>query len=111
MDKLTKYRTILRETIMKYASFKPSIGDVDVEAIIDEAQGHYELMNSGWVNGHRIHGSVIHLDIRNGKVYVQYDGTDIGIADELVEAGIPKEDIVLAFKHPGIRQHTGFATA
>jgi hypothetical protein len=111
MDQLNNYRRILRETILKYASFKPSIGDVEVEPIIDEAQGHYELMHSGWVRGHRVHGSVIHLDIRKGKVYVQFDGTDVGIADELVEAGIPKEDIVLAFKHPEIRQHTGFATA
>jgi hypothetical protein len=28
-----------------------------------------------------------------------------------VEAGIPKEDFVLAFKNPAIRQHTGYATA
>src|ERR1700682_280981 len=94
MDQLNKLQSILRETILKYAQFKPSIGEVEVEAIIDEAQGHYELMHAGWVRGNRVHGSVLHLDIRNDKVYVQYDGTDIGIADELLQAGIPTEDIV-----------------
>jgi hypothetical protein len=111
MDKLAHYRTILRDLILKYASYKPSVGDVEVEAVIDEEKGHFELMNSGWVNGSRVHGSVIHLDIRKGKIYVQYDGTNVGIANELVQAGIPKEDIVLAFKHPDIRQHTGYAIA
>ena len=111
MDKLTHYKSVLRETILKYASYKPSVGEVEVEAVIDEEKGHYELMSTGWVNGNRVHGSVIHLDIRKGKVYVQYDGTNVGIANELVEAGIPKDDIVLAFKHPDIRKHTGYAIA
>jgi hypothetical protein len=41
----------------------------------------------------------LHLDILNGKVWIQRDGTEDGIADELEAAGIPRSDIVLAF-HP-----------
>jgi len=68
-------------------------------------------MYAGW-NGHRrIHGSVLHLDIRGGKVWIQCDGTHDGIADDLLEAGIPADRIVLAFKSPDIRPHTGFAAA
>lgn len=37
--------------------------------------------------------------------------TEEGIANELMEAGIPREQIVLAFRHPDTRKHTGFATA
>ncbi len=68
-------------------------------------------MYAGWNGPYRIHGSVLHLDIREGKVWIQYDGTEEGIADELVAAGIPPERIVLAFKSPDIRPHTGFAVA
>ncbi len=51
----------------------------------------------------------MHLDIKDGKIWIQYDGTEIGVADELVKLGIPKEDIVLAFHEPLLRQYTGFA--
>lgn len=109
MDELNEYRRIVRELVEEYGRYPPSVGDVRTEVIIDEEQGHYELMHSGWVNRRRVHGSVLHLDIIDGKVWVQYDGTDVGVADELAEAGIPRDRIVLAFKSPEVRPLTGFA--
>ena len=54
---------------------------------------------------------MLHLDIRDGKIWIQHDGTYDGIANALVEAGIPRDRIVLAFKPPDIRQYTGFAVS
>jgi hypothetical protein len=109
MDQLERYRKIIRDLIDTYARFKPSLGEVQVEVVFDEANDHYELMYAGWNGPYRIHGSVLHLDIRNGKVWIQHDGTEAGVAEELVQAGIPREHIVLAFKPPEVRPHTGFA--
>ena len=81
----------------------------ETEAVIDDEKGHYELMHVGWDGDRRVHGSVIHIDIIGKKIWVQHDGTSPGIAMELVEAGIPREDIVLAFHPAYVRQHTGFA--
>ena len=56
---------------------------------------------------------MVHLymfDIIDDKVWIQYDGTEDGIADELIEAGIPQDKIVLGFRPPEIRPYTGFAT-
>lgn len=103
MDHVDRYRQILRDLIHRYAQFKPSLGEVQIEVIIDEANDHYELMYAGWNGIYRIHGSVLHLDIRAGKVWIQHDGTEAGVAEELVEAGIPREHIVLAFKPPDVR--------
>ena len=111
MDTVNEYRRLLRELIERYARFTPSNGDIQTEAIIDAANDHYELIHAGWSGKHRVHGSVIHIDIRNGKIWIQHDGTNVGVADELVEAGVPREDIVLAFKHPDSRQYTDFAVA
>jgi hypothetical protein len=44
-------------------------------------------------------------------VWVQRDGTEYGVTNDLVEAGIPKSDIVLGFHQPDVRQYTGFAVA
>ena len=49
------------------------------------------------------------LILKNGKIWIQHDGTEIGVANELVEWGVPKEDIVLAYHAPYKRQYTGFA--
>jgi hypothetical protein len=56
-----------------------------------------------------MYGCVLPLDINNGKLWIQPNGTESGIADELVKLGGPKEDIVLAFHEPLMRQYTGFA--
>jgi hypothetical protein len=109
MDKLERYRKIIRKIILEYASYKPSRGDVKTEAIIDEENDHYELIHVGWVNDRRVHGSVIHLDIIDGKIWIQHDGTSWPVADALLEAGITKEEIVLGFQPPHLRQYTDFA--
>jgi hypothetical protein len=68
-------------------------------------------MNVGWQQGiHRVYGTVIHIDIKDGKLWIQWDGTDDAVAEELVERGIPKSDIVIGFHMPYKRQFTEFAT-
>jgi hypothetical protein len=111
MDQLERYRTIVRRVIQEHAEIQPAVGEVEVEIIFDVVNDHYELMCAGWAGPYRVHGSVIHIDIRNDKVYIQHDGTEEGIAEELVQAGIPHEHIVLAFKPPEIRPYTEYAIA
>ncbi len=111
MDKIRDYRDIVRQLILKYAQYKPANGDIQTEAVIDEERGHYELIDVGWQGERRVHGSVIHIDIIGDKVWLQHDGTNAVIADELVAAGIPQAAIVLGFRLPRVRQYTGFAVA
>jgi hypothetical protein len=109
MDKLTRYREIVRRVIEEYASYKPSHGEIETEAIVDPVRDHYEVMHVGWDGMRRVHGSVVHIDIHGDKVWIQYDGTSRPVADELEAAGIPREDIVLAFHPAKLRHHTGYA--
>src|SRR5262245_14190759 len=98
MDPLTRYRQIVRDLIQEYARYKPSHGQIETEAVVDPEKDHYELLHVGWDGQRRVHGSVIHIDIIDGKVWIQHDGTSPGVALELVEAGIPREHIVLGFR-------------
>jgi len=109
MDRLERYREIVRRIVEEYASYKPSHGQIQTEAITDTARDHYEVMHVGWDGVRRVHGSVVHIDIIGGKVWVQYDGTSRAVAEDLVAAGIPREDIVLAFHPADVREHTGYA--
>lgn len=108
MDKLERYRQIVRNLINEYASHKPSNGQIEPEAIIDRERDHYEVVHVGWDGHRRVHGSIIHIDIQDGKVWLQHNGTNRMIAQELVEAGVPKEDIVLGFHPANLRHHTGY---
>ncbi len=111
MDRLERYREIVRRVIDEYASYKPSHGQIETEAIVDRDKDHYEVMHVGWDKARRVHGSVVHIDIIGGKVWIQYDGTTRPVAEELVAAGIPREDIVLAFHPREVRPLTDFAVA
>lgn len=106
---LTTYREQIDDILREYASHKYAHGEVEREIVIDPAHDHYELISLGWIGAERVHGCVVHIDIKNGKIWIQHDGTEEGVANRLVEAGVPKEDIVLAFHSPFKRQFTGFA--
>ena len=102
---------IVRAVIEEYGSYKPSHGDIRTEVILDPVNDHYELMHAGWDGTRRVHGCVIHLDIIDGKIWIQYDGTSEPVADELERAGVPKSDIVLGFLPENVRIHSGYAVA
>ena len=108
MDKIERYRQIVRDLINEYAAHKPSNGQIETEAIIDSDRDHYEVVHVGWDGYRRVHGSIIHIDIRGGKVWLQHNGTNQMIAQQLVEAGVPKDDIILGFHPEQLRQHTGY---
>jgi len=50
--------------------------DITTEAVFDRDKDRYLLVNAGWDQGIRIHGSLVHIDIINGKFWVQRDGTE-----------------------------------
>jgi len=110
VEKLNKYRNHIIEIIKKYENIAPSCKDMEVQAVFDRENDHYQVLNVGWQNERRVYGCSLHIDIKNGKIWVQHNGTERRIAKELTEMGVPKEDIVLAFHAPHRRQFTGYAT-
>ncbi len=109
MDTINQYRQLIQAILTEYASYRPHYGDIEMEMIADTSRDHYHLISIGWNNLERIHGTLIHIDIRDNKIWIQYDGTEEGIANRLVEQGVPKSDIVLAFHPPYKRPYTDFA--
>ncbi len=77
--------------------------------IISKDENRYLVITSGWEDGARVHTCIIHIDIINGKIWIQSDSSEDGIALDLLAEGVPKEDIVLGFHHPKRRKYTDFA--
>ncbi|BAZ31215.1 XisI protein [Cylindrospermum sp. NIES-4074] len=111
MDKLEKYRSYIENILREYSQYKPSYGDVELELLLDRERDHYQLMSVGWHGEKRIHGIMLHIDIKDGKIWIQHNGTERGIAQDLLELGVPKQDIVLAFHSPTRRKYTDFAVS
>ncbi len=110
MAKVDKYREKVQQIIADYAKRLSSPQGDEIETVFDIANDHYLLMETAWRGEERDYGSLIHLDIKDDKIWIQYDGTEVGIANDLVEMGVPKQDIVLGFHSPFMRQHTEFAS-
>jgi hypothetical protein len=51
----------------------------------------------------------MHFDIKDDKIWIQCNFTDVDIAQELMELGIPREDIVLGFHPAYLRPYTDYA--
>src|SRR5258708_16087900 len=111
MDRSDEFRTIVERIMREVEGMTPSERQIRTEVVIDHANGHYQLGQVGWDNGRRVDDIFLHVDVCDGKVWIQHDGTDLTMADMLLEAGIPRESIVLAFHRPELRKFTEFSVA
>jgi hypothetical protein len=109
MAGIEAYRDLIQAILEEYAQYKPSYGEVEMQVIADRERDHYQLVGVGWNGAKRVYGCIVHVDIKNGKFWIQHDGTEIGIARELESKGVPAEHIVLGFQPPYKRPYTNFA--
>ena len=110
VEQYRQYIEHLLSERQKQASMSRNYEEYEVQTVFDEKQDHYQLLYVGWRGNKRDFGCILHLDIKDGKIWIQHDGNEVGIANQLVEIGVPKQDIVLAFHEPYIRQFTEVGT-
>ena len=111
MDRLIFFREVIPKVLQYYIDHQDSLGEVQTSLIISQDQNHFLLMDDGWQGKSRAYGVFVHAEIRNSKIYIQQDGTEEVITDDLLAAGVETQEIVLAFHPPEVRQHTGLAIA
>jgi len=111
MGTVARQRTIVKQLLSEDANSKPAFSEIEPHIVFDDEHDSYQLMYIGWDGKRRTHGAVIHVRLRNGKIWIDYDGTEEGFATRLLAAGISKSDIVLAFHAPWKRPYTEFAVA
>jgi hypothetical protein len=68
-------------------------------------------MKLGWHDKRRVCSITLLVRVKNGKVWIEVDWTQYGLANRLTALGIPQEDIVLAFHPPHLRPMTDYAVA
>ena len=104
------YRELVKRIIDEYVNEQSQEDLKNIEIVLDTERDRYLLVYVGWHDEERVYGCPIHISIKDGKIWIQRDFTEEGIANKLVELGVPKSDIVLGFRSPYVRQFTGFAS-
>jgi hypothetical protein len=111
VDKLSHYRHITKQVLSQHAEYAPSHGQIETIPVFDESHDQYLLVDVGWERTGRMHAVVLHVRLKESKAWIEQDGTESGITQELLQAGVPKADIVLGFYRPERRAMTEFAVA
>ncbi|MDJ1178220.1 XisI protein [Roseofilum sp. BLCC_M91] len=96
MDTAT-LRDIVKQVISQYARLTPSHGEIRLDTVFDETQNRYALMQTGWSQGCRVRGNLIYITLQDERIYLEYDGMEQGITQDLLDLGVPSDQIVLAF--------------
>ena len=110
MDKLEQYRKFVKMILTEHSQIATNNDDnVKAELIFDRENDHYQLAYVGWQADKRVFGPVMHFDIQDGKIWIQYIGTENSVAERLVEMGVPTSDIVIGFHSSFKRQFTRYA--
>lgn len=113
MDKLNHYRHLIKNILREHASRLNQISQDEIASypIFDIEHDQYMLYRTGWVDKRRVQTPYLYVRIDNTKFWIEEDYTEDGIATDLLSNGVAHNDIVLAFRHPTLRQFTEFAIA
>ena len=109
MEKLEKHRHCIQELLLDCSQHKPAHGEIEVQSIFDVERDHYQIVFLGWDRQTWIHSCIIHLDIRDEKIWIQWNATERDLAAELVASGVENQDIVIGFHTPFMRKFTPYA--
>ncbi|MGI0493386.1 XisI protein [Alkalinema pantanalense CENA528] len=111
MERVDFYQQCIRQLLKNHADENSADSSIESQLVIDTENHHYQILDVGWDGMKRVYHCFVHLDIKDGKIWIQRNMTEADLAQELVEMGVPKEDIVLGLHPPYKRPHTGYGVA
>ncbi|MEA5472166.1 XisI protein [Spirulina sp. 06S082] len=110
MERVEHYRKCICKLLTEECEKGAENTDIESQLIFDRERDRYLLLDIGWQDHERIYACFIHLDIKESKIWIQRNMTEVDIAEELVNMGIPKEDIIIGLLPPYQRPYTGYGT-
>ena len=66
-------------------TYKGTTNPLDVHLVLDKERHHYQLLMLGWRGDNYIFQSLLHIDIRKGKIWIQWNTTEYPFEEELVK--------------------------
>jgi hypothetical protein len=112
MDRRADYRELIKAAISEWEAYirRARHNGVEIQRVFDDTNQNYALVYLGWDGNRRVQKTALYLRIKDGKIWIEVDETDWGIAKALVRAGVPRHDLVLAFQPPQLRPLSEFVS-
>ncbi len=100
MDKVIKYKEIL-QTEMEYQATKTlyKAPNVQRHLVINEDKTDFVLFSYGWKEGTYMYTVLHHLQLRGDKIWVLKNNTTVLLDDILIEEGVDRNDIEIAWAY------------
>lgn len=112
MDRLKFLQQAIIDCLKKEVEVhKGTTNPLNVNVLADKENNHFQLLMQGWDEDEYTFMSLLHLDIIDGKIWIQWNQTETPIELELLKKGVAAEEIVIGVEHPKSRQFTDFALA
>ncbi len=99
---IDRYRSAIL-TIFNEAIETETDRDVETQMVCDEVRDRYLLLGQGWRGQERVYAVWMHLEIREGQIWIQRNQTEVDLEAELLQLGIPQTAIVLGLIPPSYR--------
>ena len=109
MAEIEQYREFIQTLLNRYVV--SSSDGLETQAVFDTVRDHYQIMHVGWRSNSWVHSCTVHLDIKDEKIWIQWNGTEDDLAQELVDLGVSKSNIVIGFHAPNMRKYTDYAVS
>ncbi len=107
-SKYARYRQFIIQLLMQHLS-APVNGEVMTMPVLDQERDHYQLLDIGWDEaGKRVFQPIIHIDLLDGKIWIQENAMDVDIAKDLVAEGVEPLDIVLGLHSRSLRKFSEY---
>jgi hypothetical protein len=109
MDKVATYSHLIRDILSEWARIVASQPTPNVDTLLafDDERRQYLWFQVGWEGQRRVHAVTVHARLIDGKIHVEQDWTEDGIATALAQAGVPWEDMVFGFHEPDLLAPAG----
>jgi hypothetical protein len=111
MVNIKRCQKVILSILEDYTQIKYSNIKAENKLIADKENHRYQVVTIGWDKNKFVHDCPIHIDIIDGKVWIQRNMTEIDIANILTQNGVAKSDIVLGFLTPKMREYSEYALA
>ncbi len=108
-QRLTQDQMVILSVLEPMKLWRTPYAELKYELVADFANQHFQVCMTGWDGSTRVHSILVHIVIRDNLVWLEEDLTDADIAEQLVQAGIARDRIVLGFQAPYKRGMYGFA--
>lgn len=108
MDNVATQRRLIRQVLSEWARIVSAQAIPDTESVVafDDERGQYLWLQVGWEGQRRVHSVTVHARLIGGKIQIEQDWTEDGLATALAQRGIPWEAMTFGFHEPLLAAQT-----